>query len=145
LPKNVADRIIALEQSYKTASDWINQTGSGIDPTDSSFWDAVLKRCEYYYELEPVFGDRAAMCPLATNQDLDVADSDSSGLKNEDEDSGEDEYSTISSNSGGGKKRASLPREEGEPQDDHTLINSNKNALTPALYRPVKRRRKGGS
>lgn len=52
------------------ASDWANNTGQGVD-NPGEFELAVLKRCTYYRELEPIMGDRPNAKPLATSEDND--------------------------------------------------------------------------
>jgi hypothetical protein len=69
-PKQILDKIHAIEKSFKAAHDWINHTGQGVDDREQ-FREAVLKRCQYYYELEATMGDRAANQALVTNDDLD--------------------------------------------------------------------------
>jgi hypothetical protein len=67
--KLILDKILVIEKSFKVAHDWINQTGQGVDDTEQ-FEQAVTKRCQFYYELEQVMGDRAANRALVTNADL---------------------------------------------------------------------------
>ena len=67
--KLILDKILVIEKSFKVAHDWINQTGQGVDDTEQ-FEQAVTKRCQFYYKLEQVMGDRAANCALVTNADL---------------------------------------------------------------------------
>lgn len=65
--KDVANKIQSLESQFRVATDWINNTGQGVeDPGD--FEAAVLKRCALYRELEPIMLDRPNAAPLATNE-----------------------------------------------------------------------------
>ena len=45
--KQILDKITAIEKSFKTAHDWINHTGQGVDDREQ-FREAVLKRYQYY-------------------------------------------------------------------------------------------------
>jgi hypothetical protein len=49
--KLILDKITAIEKSFMTPHDWINNTGQGVDDREQ-FREAVLKRCLYYYELK---------------------------------------------------------------------------------------------
>jgi hypothetical protein len=49
--KQILDKIILIEKSFKLAHDWINNTGQGVD-NQEQFREAVMKQCLYYYELE---------------------------------------------------------------------------------------------
>ena len=51
--KDVENKIGSLERAFRTASDWANNTGQGVeDPGD--FEAAVKKCCPLYYELEDI-------------------------------------------------------------------------------------------
>jgi hypothetical protein len=66
--KHILDKIQSIERAFKVTHDWANNTGQGVDDVES-FADAMKKRCYFYYELEPIMGDRAASRPTATNLD----------------------------------------------------------------------------
>ena len=68
--KDVENKIHSLENQFRTATDWLNNTGQGVDnPGDIE--KAVLLRCPLYKELEPIMGARPNSKPLATNEDSD--------------------------------------------------------------------------
>ncbi|OAV96373.1 hypothetical protein PTTG_26370 [Puccinia triticina 1-1 BBBD Race 1] len=86
--RGIKQQISGLEQKFRDALPWRNQTGQGIldeaeelersmgaDPDDFEADDlvgaarnqteaAILKKCKYYYELEPIMVDRPAAIPL---------------------------------------------------------------------------------
>lgn len=92
-PKSIVSKISAIEQSYKDARNWADNTGQGVleeDDGEQKFWDKVKKDCPYFEELDPILKDRASVKPLATNEDIDKGDTDSNvggdGSDSDDED-----------------------------------------------------------
>ncbi|KAG1688648.1 hypothetical protein DVH05_017566 [Phytophthora capsici] len=75
--KDVQTKILSLEQSFKSAADWLGATGQGVED-ETSLRNAVLARCPYYYDLFDVMQDRASTKPLMLNTDtLDSSDESS--------------------------------------------------------------------
>jgi hypothetical protein len=80
-PKNIMDKISAIEDSFKKAHEWTLNTGEGVKETDPhGFWEYVKKLCPHYEALEPIMGDRAAVKPLASTEDLGSSSSSSSSV-----------------------------------------------------------------
>ena len=74
--KDVENKITSLERQFRQATDWAENTGQGVaDPGD--FEAAILKRCPFYKELEPIMGERPNARPLGTNEDDDAEEKDS--------------------------------------------------------------------
>ena len=69
--KQVSNKIEHFEKQFRKAHDFANsETGAGLQSSDpGSFEDAVKRHCSLYYDLLPVFGDRAGAKPKATNLD----------------------------------------------------------------------------
>ena len=78
--KQVRNKIQHLERQFRDAYDFANtETGAGLMETDGVlFDDAVMQKCNHYYDLLDLFSDRASSKPKATNMDDSLASSDPS-------------------------------------------------------------------
>lgn len=64
----LANKISTLERSFKAATDWIANTGQGLDnPGDVEAY-VKDKLCPLYYDLEAVMAERPNARPLGTNE-----------------------------------------------------------------------------
>jgi hypothetical protein len=111
--KDVVQKIGDIERSYRTACDWLANTGQGIDD-ENSIQKEVQRLCPYYYVLDEVMRDRASTAPLATSDDLNDCDS-----------SDEDVHSTQVSAPPSGKKRSAAAAK----MDDWSEISARAYAL----------------
>ena len=74
--KNVLSKIQHIERTFREAHNFAtSETGAGIQENDNStFEEAVKKKCPYYYELLDVMCDRASSKPKATSYNLEESE-----------------------------------------------------------------------
>ena len=62
--RQVMQRINVLLLMYKAGTDWINETGAGVDD-EGQVQEFVKKhKCAFYYDLQPILDDRHTSSPL---------------------------------------------------------------------------------
>ena len=70
-PKAIKNKIMNIEDSFKSAHDWAGQTGAGLkDDNPGQFDDYVRKKCPYYFDLLHIMQDRATSRPQMTSDSL---------------------------------------------------------------------------
>ena len=86
----VKNKIQYLEGQFREAHLWATgTTGAGLEETDRGDWESsVNNKCPYYFDLEPIMGDRASTKPPMTSDQLGDDDSD-----DDDDDDDDDEDS----------------------------------------------------
>jgi hypothetical protein len=62
--KAVGAKIARMEGEYKKAFDFVTNTGQGLIEEGKDITEIVKKMCPYYYELDPIMGNRASTKPL---------------------------------------------------------------------------------
>ncbi|OWZ12974.1 hypothetical protein PHMEG_00013782 [Phytophthora megakarya] len=86
--KDIQTNIASLEQSFKSAQDWLCATGQGVED-EKSLREAITMLCPYYYNLYDIRMDRDSTSPLMLNTDnIDsnnesIDDDDSSSVTSE--------------------------------------------------------------
>lgn len=70
-PKDVLNKIHYLENQFREASDWMNNTGQGVTD-EEQFTSYVKKLCPYYDDLKAVMDDRNGTRPKVTSDDFDA-------------------------------------------------------------------------
>ena len=67
----VEAKLFRVFQLWKASHNYVNSgTGAGVrgnNTDDQTWWDVVVGRFKYYYDLETVCVDRAEFCPKATS------------------------------------------------------------------------------
>lgn len=112
--KQVMNKISHIEKAFRSAHDFANtETGQGLLENDKGeFNDAVMKKCQYYFDLLEIFGDRSSAKPKVTSAE---------NLDSSDDDNGQNNYGTYDN----------YDEEEDEYNSDD---NSNKIGHTNADY-----------
>jgi len=76
--RDIHMKINCLEEQFRAAKDWLNQTGAGVDCKESNS-AAVKHRCPYYYEIADVISDRPnsmLLSPISSISALEISDSE---------------------------------------------------------------------
>jgi hypothetical protein len=108
----VKSKIEHIESCFRSAHDFaFTETGAGLKEKDDAtdFNEAVLKKCPWYFDLLPIFQDRASAKPKMTSDELDLSDSDEEDGRDEDDcgdDDDGDEYGDD--DDGGGSSAGSV-------------------------------------
>jgi len=99
-PKDVENKINTIQNQFKIAFDWSQNTGAGLKADDDfvGFEDGCKKRCKYWDELIEVMGSRAASRPGFSTDDMDQASVDYDN-NNESGEEGDNDMSTFSNGS----------------------------------------------
>jgi hypothetical protein len=66
MPKDVMSKSLALEASFRATSDWLNNTGQGVQ-NETDLRAAILQKCPTFYELQPIMDDSPSTHPLLLN------------------------------------------------------------------------------
>ena len=65
---SIVQKITTLETSYRSAADWMRQTGAGVQEEGGDFRTYLLKLCPYYDQLDQVFASKVNANPLYLNE-----------------------------------------------------------------------------
>jgi len=87
--KEVINKIEHIERCFRSAHDFANsETGAGLKrQSEGTFNDAIRQKCPWYFELFPIFQDRASARAKLTNEDdLDSSISLDANLPDESDD-----------------------------------------------------------
>jgi hypothetical protein len=57
--KAVGAKITQMEGEFKKAFDFVTNTGQGLMKEGKDKTEVIKKMCPYYYELDPIMGNRA--------------------------------------------------------------------------------------
>ena len=63
-------KITSIENEFRNAADWMENTGQGVEQGGLDWRGAILKRSPYFFELEEVIGEKASTKPLMTSDKL---------------------------------------------------------------------------
>ena len=80
--KAIKNKIMNLEDSFKSAHDWAGQTGAGLKESDpGQFNQYIQKLCPHYFDLLEIMQDRATSRPQMTSDDLCVDSEDEDTMR----------------------------------------------------------------
>jgi hypothetical protein len=63
-PKDVQNKIECIERDFRAASDWLAQTGAGLESGEVKAY--ITKTWPLYYDMEPIMKDRASTKPICS-------------------------------------------------------------------------------
>ena len=64
-PKDVQNKIESIERDFLAASDWLAQTGAGLESGEVTSY--ISKTWPLYYNMEPIMKDRASTKPILSH------------------------------------------------------------------------------
>ena len=117
---SICKKIESLEAQFRKASDWLLNTGSGVED-ESTLCNVIIKMCPYFFELEEVMKDRPSSSALFTNKSNYDSNLSSSGDE-DGEDDADEEKLEEESNTEANENRL---MEESDSFDDSTDIGTN--------------------